>query len=129
MSDGKGNFHEFDNMLHVIGKENTLEIASFLESTILGSQSKFMVCSIHQLKATADEQFLSQETRDFCLKRQKSPVCGRQRREIFVARDENEKSNMFDIYNNRQEIFISCDKNRLCAVFGDLFLKQGISYR
>ena len=53
----------------------------------------------------------------------------RKRREIFVSRDENEKSSMFDIYNNGQEIFISCDKNRSCAVFGYLFLKQGISYR
>ena len=73
---------------------------------------------LHLIRATADEQFLSQETRDFCLKRQKSPVCGRQRREIFVARDENEKSNMFDIYNNGHEIFISC------AVFGDLLFFQ-----
>ena len=87
-----------------------------------------MLMSFLEVKATAEEQFLSKR-RDFCLKKQKSPVCGRQRREIFVARDENEKSNMFDIYNNGQEIFISCDKNRSCAVFGDLFLKQGISYR
>ena len=78
------------------------------------------------LKAIADKQFLSQETRDFRLKRQKSAVCRRQWREIFVARDENEKSNMFDIFNNGQEIFISCDKYRSCAVFGDLFLKLGI---
>ena len=80
-------------------------------------------------KATADEQYLSQETRDFCLKRQKSPVCGSQRREIFVATDKNKNSNMFDIDNNGQDIFISCDKNRSCAVFGDLFFKQGIDYR
>ena len=79
------------------------------------------------VKATTEEQFLSQGTRDLCLKRLTSPVCGRQRREIFVARDENVKSNMFDIYNNGLEIFISCDKNRSCAVFGDLFLKLGIS--
>ena len=40
------------------------------------------------IKATTDEQFLSQETRDFCLKRQKSLVCGRQRREIFLLETE-----------------------------------------
>ena len=79
----------------------------------------------HLFKATPDKQSLMQEMRDFCLKRQKSPVCGRQRREIFVARDENEKSNMFDIYNNGQEIFISCDKNRSYAVFWRSFSQAG----
>ena len=43
---------------------------------------------------------------------------GQCRPAIFVSRDENEKSNMFDIYNNGQKIFISCGKNRSCAVFG-----------
>ena len=47
------------------------------------------------------------------------------RREISVSRDENEKSNMFDIYNNGTgDLYLFRQKSPVCAVWR-FFLEQG----
>ena len=93
----------------------------------------FLACEIstvrtQTLRPPQTSNFYRTRRGIFCFKRQKSLACGRQRRVIFVARDENEKLNMFDIYNNGQGFLSLRQKLQVRGVWR-FFLEQGTHYR